>query len=90
MQNKPVVSVTPERLRHDFLELGFDIIDRLSGSKAAPVADPEDMRVDREGLLTERCVENHVGGLPADAGQGFQILAGPWNLAPEAVDQRPA
>ena len=68
VQDQPVVRVAAERLRHDFLELGLDLVDRLARRQAGAVADAEDMRVDREGLLAERCVEHDIGGLAPTPG----------------------
>jgi hypothetical protein len=62
------MSVAAERLRDDLFELGLDVVDRLPGSKTSPVADAVNGRVDREGLLAERSIEDHIGGLSADAG----------------------
>jgi hypothetical protein len=67
VQDQPVVRVAPERLRHDLFQLRFDIIDGLAGREAGAVANPEDVRVDRERFLTEGGVEHDVGGLPPDA-----------------------
>ena len=61
--------IAAERLRHDLLELGLDLVDRLARGKAGPVADPENVRVDRERLLAERGVEHDIGGFAADSGQ---------------------
>ena len=88
VQDQPVVRVAAEGLRHDLLELRFDLVDRLARREAGAVADAEDVRVDREGLLAERGVEHDVGGLAADAGQRLQLLAGARDLAAMPVDQR--
>jgi hypothetical protein len=88
MQDQPVVRVAPKGLRHDPFELGFDFIDVLARGEAGPVANPEDVRVDRERLLAERRVENDVGGLAADSRQGLQLFAGARNLAAVFIDQR--
>ena len=72
MQNQPVVCVAAEGLRHDLFEPGLDLIDILAGGEAGAVADPENVGVDRECLLTERGVEDDIGGLAADAGKFTQ------------------
>ena len=64
-----MVSVAAEELGHDFLELGFDLVDVLAGCEAGAVADAEDVSVDGEGFLAERGIENDVRGLAADAGE---------------------
>ena len=60
--------VQPERLGDDLLELQLDLEHVLARRKAGSIADPENVRVDREGLFVEGRVEDYVGGLPADAG----------------------
>jgi len=88
VQDQPVVSVAPEGLRDNLLELRFDLIDVLSRSEAGAVADPEDVRVDRERLLAESRVENDVGGLAADAGKLLQLFTGTRHPTAIFVDQR--
>ena len=78
--------VAAERLRDDLFELCFDILDRLARGEAGAVADAEDVGIDRECLLAERRVEDHVGGLAADAGKSLQLLAGARDLASMFVD----
>jgi hypothetical protein len=85
-----MVGVAAEGLRHDFLELGFDLVDILAGREAGPVADPEDVGVDRERLLAPGGVEHDVGGLAADAGQRFELAARARDLAAMLFDQRVA
>jgi hypothetical protein len=88
VEDQPVVRVAAEGLGHDLFELGFDLIDVLARREAGAVADAEHMGVDRERLLAERGVEDHVGGLAADAGKRLQLLAGARDFPAEAVDQR--
>jgi hypothetical protein len=80
--------VAAERLRHDFLQLGLNLVDGLAGCEARPVADAVDVGVDGEGLLSEGRVEHDVRGFPADARQCLQLLAGTRNLATVIADQR--
>ena len=63
------MGVPPERLGHEFFELGFDRFDIVARREAGAVADAKDVRIDRERLLAEGGVEHHVGGLAADPGQ---------------------
>ena len=79
--------VAAERLWHDLLELGLHDVDRLAGREAGAVADPEDVGVDGEGFLTERSVENDVGGLAADARKCLEVFSISGHLGTEAVDQ---
>jgi hypothetical protein len=88
MQDQPVVSVAAEGLRNDLLELRLDLVDRLAWSQAGAVADPEDVRVDRERLLAERGIEDHVRGLSSDPRQRLQFLAGTRHFTAVAIDQR--
>ena len=44
----------------------------FTGRDTGPVGDPEDVRINRDGGMPECRVENHVGGFPADTGQGLE------------------
>ena len=83
-----MVSVAPEGLGDDLLQLRFDLIDVLPRSEAGSVADPEDVRVDRERLFAESGVEDDVGGLAADPGKLLQLFTGTGYSAAIFVDQR--
>ena len=83
MQDQPVVSVAPEGLRHDLLELRLDLVDILAGREAGAVADAEDMRVDGERLLAEGGVQYYVGGLACYSGQAKHLFHRLWDLATE-------
>ena len=83
-----MVCVAAERLRDNLVELGFDLVDGFARCQPRSVADPEDVRVDREGFLAERRVEDNVGGLAADSRQRLQLLAGSRHLAAVIADQR--
>ena len=80
------MGIAPEWPRYDLFELGLDLVDRLSRREAGSVADAEDVGIDRECLLAERRVEDHVGGLAADTGKSLQLLAGARDLASMFVD----
>jgi hypothetical protein len=64
-----MVRVSPERLWHDPFEPGFNFVDCLAGRHSSPVAHAEDVRVDGKGFLSESCVQDNIGGLPANAGE---------------------
>src|SRR5690606_30820885 len=51
------------------------------------VGDAEDMGIHRHGELSKRRVEYHVGGLAADAGQGFKVFAVVRDLTAVLLDQ---
>jgi len=88
VQDQPVVSVAAERPGDDLLELSLDLIDCLPRREPGTIADAEDMRVDRKGLLAERGVEHDVRGLTADAGQFLEKFAGTGHFTAMLVDQR--
>ena len=88
MQDQPVVRVAPEGLGNQLFELGFDCVRGLVWSKAGAVADPEDVSVDGECFVAPGGVENDIGGLAPDAGQGFELFARARDLATVIVDQR--
>ena len=79
--------VAPEWLRDDLFELRFYIVDRLAWCEPSAVANPEDMGVDGECLLAERCVEHHVGRLATDAWQSLQLLSSSRDLTAMIVDE---
>ena len=81
-----MVSVQPEGLRHDHFELQLDLKHVLAGREAGAVADAEDVRVDREGLLMECGIEHDVRRLAAHARQLLKLLAGAGNLTPMIAD----
>jgi len=60
--------VESEGLGDDLLEFELNLEHVLARRETGAIADSEDVRVDREGLFVESCVEDDVGGLPADAG----------------------
>ena len=76
-----MVRVAPEGLRDDLLQLRLDFVDRLARREPRAIADPENVGVDCKGLLAERRVEHHVGGLAAHARQRLQRLARTGHLA---------
>lgn len=60
-------------IRRDGLEqFSFDGIDILAGGKAGAVAEAKDVGVDGDGRFSEHDIEDDVGRLAADAGQGFE------------------
>ena len=66
----------------------LDLLRRVAGCEAEPVADPEDVRVDRHGRLAECHVEHDIGGLAPDARQFGQQIALVRHLAAMVADQR--
>jgi len=88
VQDQPVVRVAPEGLRDDLLQLRLDFVDRLARREPRAIADPENVGVDCKGLLAERRVEHHVGGLAAHARQRLELFSGARHLAVVMIDQR--
>jgi hypothetical protein len=80
--------VAPEGRGHDLFENRLNVIDRLAWCQTGAVADSEHMRVDREGFLPERGVEDDVGSLATDAREGLQLVAGARHFTAVIVDQR--
>ena len=66
----------------------LDLFRRLAGRQPEPVADAEDVRVDRHRRLAEGHVEHDIGGLAADARQLDQRVAVARHLAAMVADQR--
>src|SRR5262245_8274810 len=85
VQDQPVVGMALVFRRHHAVELGLDLQRRLAGCHAGPIADAEDVGVDRDGGLTEGDVEHDIRGLATDAGQRFQRLTRVRDLAPMLV-----
>ncbi len=82
-----MMRIAPERLRNDPFELRFHFLDGFSRCKAAPVADAEDMGIDREGLLPKGRVEHDIGSLSANAGKLLQLFPSSRNLTAVMFDQ---
>src|SRR5262249_6843877 len=68
VQDQPMMSVQLVFLRHLLLETEFDRENGLARSQIGAIADSEDMGVDRDGRLSERDVENDIGGLAPGPG----------------------
>ena len=66
------MGVEHEALGHLFAQRLFHLQRSLARGKARAVADPEQMRVDRDCGLLEVDIEHHIGGLPAHARQRLQ------------------
>ena len=75
VQDQPVVGVALVLVGHHLLEVHLDLERRLAGRQPGPVADAEDVRVDRDRRLAERDIEHDICGLAPDAGQRFERLA---------------
>ena len=88
VQDQPVMRVAHVFFRDDPDEALLDLFGRLAGRQAEPVADAEDVRVDRHGRLAEGHVEHDIGGLAPDARQLDQKVAVIRHLAAMVADQR--
>ena len=79
--------IAAEGLRDDLFKLRFDLVYVLARSKARPVADAEDMGVNGKCFLAERCVQDNIGSLPANAGERLKLIARPRNLAVMPIEE---
>ncbi len=87
MQDQPVMRIVLEGLRRKFFQSGFDGTDILAGCEPSPVCHTENMRIDCNYGLAERCIQDHVGGFTAYARQAFERFALVWNLAAISLEQ---
>ena len=87
VQDQPVVDIQLELGGHHFEQLLLHLIHILAYRKAGAVRYPEDMGIDGDGGPAKGGVEHHVGGLAADARQGFQRFAVFRHLAAVALQQ---
>src|SRR5690625_375316 len=87
VQDQPVVGVAAECVGNRLDQLVLHRAHGLAGRQAGAVGDAEDVRVHGNGRFAEGGVEDHVGGLAADAGQRLQFLARARNLAAVVFDQ---
>ena len=87
VQDQPVVGMKLEIGRHIVLNGAFNVIDGFAGADAGPVADAKDMGVDGLGRLAPPHVQNHIGGLAANTGQGLQSGAGIGDFTVVLIDQ---
>ena len=70
-----MMGVLFEARGHHLLKLAFYVARRLAFGQTQALRNSEDMRVDCNRWLTKGYVQNHVGGLSADAGQAFQLFS---------------
>ncbi len=87
MQNEPVVDIQLELGGYHFEQLLLHLIHILAYRKAGAVRYPENMGIDGDGGPAKGGIEHHVGGLAADAGQGFQCFAVFRHLAAVTLQQ---
>ena len=67
--------VVLEFVGHDFEQFVLYRNDIFSRREAGAIRDAKDMRVDCDGRLSERDIEDDIGGFAADTRQSFKILA---------------
>ncbi len=79
--------VALELRRHDLFQAVLDLERVLARRQAGAVGDAEDMGVDRDGLVAEGDVQDHVRGLAPDAGQRLERLAAVRHLAAVFLEQ---
>lgn len=90
VENKPVVAVHLKLGGNHLQQLLFNLLDVLTGGKLCPVANAENMRIDRNRRPAEGGIEYHVGGFAPDAGQRFQRGSVLWDFAIMLLQQDPA
>ena len=81
MQDQPVMGMAQILFGNDFQQSLLDLQRSLSGRQPGAVSKTKEMRIDGDGGFAENDVENHIGGLAPDAGQGFQSFALARNFA---------
>ena len=79
--------VAAKGLGDDLFELCLHLVHGLARSESGPVADAEDVRIDRERFLPECSVEHDIRGLAADAGEGLTRLPRAWDYAAMVGDE---
>jgi hypothetical protein len=80
--------VQPKRLGNGFFQLELDLKHILARREPRSIAHAEDVRVDRERLLSECGVEHDVRSLAPDARQFLQLVPRAGHLAAVIKDQR--
>jgi hypothetical protein len=88
VEDQPVVGVAQVFLGDAAQQALLDFDDVLAGGEAGAVGEAEDVGVDGHRRFAEDGVEHHVGGLAADAGQGFEGVAVVGHFAAVALEQR--
>ena len=86
MQDQPVMGVLLELVGDEFLQRRFDRAHVLAGRESGAIRDAKDMRIDGDGRMAERRVQDHVRRLAADARQRFERLAIVRHFAAVLVD----
>ena len=72
---------------HELHEFLFYLQHRLARGDAGAVADPENMRINRHGGLTESGIEHYVRGFATHARQCFQSFTSLWHFAAVVLNQ---
>ena len=70
-----MVRVRQERFGHALEQAQLDLHRRLPDRQTGAVGNSKDVRVDGERRIAEGVVEDHVGGLAADAGERLERFA---------------
>ena len=82
-----MVRVAAKGLRHDLVELRFNLVHGLAWCEPGAIADTEDVGVDCKSFFAKGGIEHDIGGLPADARQSLQLVTRAWHLALMIVDE---
>ncbi len=87
MEDQPLVRTEQERLRRNPLQLQLDRKHILAARQPGAIGHAKNVRIDGDRRLAKSNIQNDVGGLAADPGQGLELVAVGWNLAAVLLDQ---
>ncbi len=90
LKQQPVMRVVLVLVRRDFVELVFDDARVLARCDAGAIRHAEDVRIHRDGRVSEHDVQDHVRGLAPHAGQRFERFAIVRHFAAVQVQDAPA
>ena len=87
MEDQPQAEAGPLGSRDQLRHVRFDLDGVRALGQAQSPREPGDVSVDGKSRDAEGHAEHHVGSLPADAGQGNQVLDPRWHLARKSLNQ---
>jgi len=77
----------PFVLRHQWHEVGFDLVGVGVARKSQPLGEAHNVGIDADRLLAEGVTEDNVGGFSSDTGKGQEIVQLSRHLALKAADE---
>jgi hypothetical protein len=87
VKNQPVVGLSLKFCGHKPLKALLDFTNGFSMGEPSTIRDPKDMGIDGNRFPSKCGVENHIGGLAADTGQGLECVTIFWNLSLMVANQ---